>query len=180
MVRETDCSSRRLCLNSQHPLGSSQLTNHLAPGVIRKGRWIQGESKQEPARILWRWSEIKVISYYLWICSMTTLQKLRQLVTRGSKHASPSEFGGAEAGKEKAQLQVLVSEAFTHAQQIRSIASLNIQGSQRSEAKVQFEAFNLKAAGVPSKFCASKGSGETSITPYPPVPISQDNLCDLS
>lgn len=53
---------------------------------------------------------------------MTTLQKLRQLVTRGSKHASPSEFGGAEAGKEKAQLQVLVSEAFTHAQQIRSIA----------------------------------------------------------
>lgn len=170
MVRETDCSSRRLCLNSQHPLGSSQLTNHLAPGVIRKGRWIQGESKQEPARILWRWSEIKVISYYLWICSMTTLQKLRQLVTRGSKHASPSEFGGAEAGKEKAQLQVLVSEAFTHAQQIRSIASLNIQGSQRSEAKVQFEAFNLKAAGVPSKFCASKGSGGNKHSTLPTCP----------
>lgn len=49
---------------------------------------------------------------------MTALQKLRQLVTRGYKHASPSEFGGAEAGKEKAQLQVSVSEAFTHAQQI--------------------------------------------------------------
>lgn len=117
----------------------------------------------------------KLFLITLWIWSVTTLQRLRQLATRGSKHASPSGFGGAEAGKEKRNYRSPgLCQWSIHACPSDSVYSVLEHPripALRGKA-VKCEHFNLKVAGVPSKFYASKGSRRNKHDTLPTCPQS--------